>query len=236
MLLNKQTEIPRVPQERETQVVHKPHPHDSARLHVRGLAPYIDDLREGPRACCTSPSAARTRRPESCSASTSSPCAPAPGVVAVLTAADIPGANDIAPSFKDEPLFATEEILYFGQPLFAVVAKTRDAARRAAKLAKIEIAEAKPVLTVDEALASGARVLPDYDFGRGDIEAALKAAPHRLEGKFAIGGQEHFYLEGQIFRRRARRGARDDHLRFDAGPNRGAAHRRSHPEKFRTPS
>ena len=121
----------------------------------------------------------------------------APGVVAVLTAADIPGKNDIAPAFADEPLFADKEILFHGQALFAVVARTRDQARRAARLAQIDIAEAKPAITVDDAMQTGARVLPDYEFGRGDIEGALAASPHRLEGMFRIGGQEHFYLEGQ---------------------------------------
>ncbi len=197
MLLSKHTEIPRVPLERETQVVHKPHPHDSARLHVRGLAPYIDDIRE-PQGLLHVAVGGANKAAGRLVALDLDAVRAAPGVVAVLTAADIPGANDIAPVFKDEPLFATEEILYFGQPLFAVVAETRDAARRAAKLAKIDIAEAKPALSVDDALASGGRVLPDYDFGRGDVEAALAAAPHRLEAKFAIGGQEHFYLEGQV--------------------------------------
>ena len=197
MPLSRATEIPRVPLERETQVVHKPHPHDSARLHVRGLAPYIDDLRE-PQGLLHIAVGGATRAAGKLLALDVEAVRAAPGVVAVLTAADIPGANDVAPVFKDEPLFATEEILYFGQPLFAVVGRSRDEARRAVKLAKIDIAEAKPALSVEDALASGARVLPDYNFGRGDTEAALSAAPHRLEGQFAIGGQEHFYLEGQV--------------------------------------
>ena len=151
------------------------------------------------RACCISPSAARPRRRDGCVALDLEAVRAAPGVVAVLTAADIPGANDIAPVFKDEPLFATDEILYYGQPLFAVVAQEprRGAARREARRASRSPRRSRR-LTVEDALASGARVLPDYDFGRGDIEAALAAAPHRLEGKFAIGGQEHFYLEGQV--------------------------------------
>jgi xanthine dehydrogenase large subunit len=197
LLLNKPTEIPRVPLERETQVVHKPHPHDSARLHVRGLAPYIDDIREPQGLLHLAVGQANRAAGRLISLDLDAVRA-SPDVVAVLTAADIPGANDIAPVFKDEPLFATDEILYFGQPLFAVAARTRDAARRAVKLAKIEIAETKPALTVEDALVTGGRVLPDYEFGRGDVEAALAVAPHRLEGKFAIGGQEHFYLEGQI--------------------------------------
>ncbi len=194
---NSRTQVPRVPLERETQVVHKPHPHDSARLHVQGVAPYIDDLREPQGllhlAVGGAPCAAGRLKSLDLDAVRA-----APGVVAVLTGADIPGANDIAPAFRDEPLFATSEILFHGQPLFAVAAETRDAARRAVKLAKIEVEAAEPILSIDAALAVGTRVLPDYEFGRGDIEGALAAAPHRLEGKFAIGGQEHFYLEGQI--------------------------------------
>jgi xanthine dehydrogenase large subunit len=196
VLLNRKPLVPVVPLEVDTAVVHKPHPHDSARMHVRGAAPYVDDIREPTGTLHIgigmSDKAAGTLRALDLDAVRA-----AHGVVAVLTAADIPGKNDIAPAFADEPLFADKEILFHGQALFAVVARTRDQARRAARLAQIDIAETKPTITVDEALEIGARVLPDYEFGRGDIEAALAASPHRLEGIFRIGGQEHFYLEGQ---------------------------------------
>jgi xanthine dehydrogenase large subunit len=165
-------------------------------MHVRGAAPYVDDIREPTGTLHVgigmSNKAAGTLRSLDLDAVRA-----APGVVAVLTAADIPGKNDIAPAFADEPLFADKEILFHGQALFAVVARTRDQARRAARLAQIDIAEAKPAITVDDAMQTGARVLPDYEFGRGDIEGALGASTHRLEGMFRIGGQEHFYLEGQ---------------------------------------
>jgi xanthine dehydrogenase large subunit len=196
VLLNRKPLVPVVPLEVDTAVVHKPHPHDSARMHVRGAAPYVDDIREPTGTLHIgigmSDKAAGTLRALDLDAVRA-----AHGVVAVLTAADIPCKNDIAPAFADEPLFADKEILFHGQALFAVVARTRDQARRAARLAQIDIAETKPTITVDEALEIGARVLPDYEFGRGDIEAALAASPHRLEGIFRIGGQEHFYLEGQ---------------------------------------
>ncbi|NNC01237.1 molybdopterin-dependent oxidoreductase, partial [Corallococcus exiguus] len=121
-----------------------------------------------------------------------------PGVVAVLTAADIPGKNDIAPAFADDPLFADDAISFHGQALFAVVATERDIARRAAKLASIVIEDERPSVTVEDALDREETVLPDYAFGRGDVQPAIAAAPHRLAGQFHIGGQEHFYLEGQI--------------------------------------
>ena len=197
MPLNRRTQIQVVPLERETQTIHKPHPHDSARQHVRGSAPYVDDIREPSGtlhlAVGMADKAAGTLRGIDLTAVRA-----APGVVAVLTVADITGQNDIAPAFKDEPLFAEKEILFHSQPLFAVVARTRDEARRAARLGKIDISETPPAISVADALVTGGRVLPDYEFLRGDIETALAKAPHRLEGLFPIGGQEHFYLEGQI--------------------------------------
>ena len=157
----------------------------------------------------------------------------AKGVVAVLTAADIPGKNDIAPAFADEPLFADKEILFHNQAIFAVVARTRDEARRAARLAKIDIAEAKPAITVEDALETGARVLPDYEFGRGDAAAALERAPHRLEGVLRIGGQEHFYLEGQAAFAIPGEAREMTGPFLDAGPDRSPAYRRAHPRHSR---
>ncbi|HEY1454396.1 MAG TPA: xanthine dehydrogenase molybdopterin binding subunit [Roseiarcus sp.] len=179
-----------------TAVVHKPLPHDSAVLHVQGAANYVDDIGEpagtlhiaigmADKAC------GRLKALGLDSVST------APGVVAVLTATDIPGKNDIAPVFADEPLFVDQEVMFHGQALFAVVARTRDEARRAARLARIDIEAKAPAVTIADALVAGARVQDDYAFGRGDAGAEIGKSAHRLEGELAIGGQEHFYLEGQ---------------------------------------
>ena len=176
--------------------VHKPLPHDSARLHVQGSATYIDDIREPEGTLHIAIGVANAAAGELKSLDLSAVRA-APGVVAVITAADIPGKNDIAPVFADEPLLVEREILFFGQAVFAVAARTRDEARRAARLGRMEIEARTPSVTVADALASGQRVQDDYAFGRGDAKAAIAAAQHRLEGEFAIGGQEHFYLEGQ---------------------------------------
>ncbi len=178
-------------------VVTQPHPHDSALLHVQGGTTYIDDIREPAGtlhlACGLAPKArgqiialhlAAVRQ--------------APDVMAAITAADIPGRNDIAPKLADEPLLANDRVMFLGQPMFVVVARTREAARRAARLAQIEIADETPIITIADALKAGTTVLPDYAFGRGSVEDALGAAPRRLEGQLTIGGQEHFYLEGQV--------------------------------------
>ncbi|WP_229428609.1 xanthine dehydrogenase molybdopterin binding subunit [Microvirga pudoricolor] len=172
-------------------------PHDSAPKHVQGTAQYIDDIREPEGTLHVAVGGSPRARGRLASVDLSAVRA-YPGVVAVITAQDIPAKNDIAPAFNDEPLFVESDILFLGQAVFAVVATDRDAARRAVKLATMEIAHEIPSVTVEDALARGETVLPDYAFGRGDPDTAVAAAPHRLEGQFRIGGQEHFYLEGQI--------------------------------------
>lgn len=173
--------------------------HDSAAKHVAGEAVYIDDIAapEGlAHACLGLSSIAHGRLV----ALDLAPVRAAPGVLTVLTAADIPGANDISSTHRhDEPVFATETILHHGQPLFAVVAETREQARRAAALAKAAYEEAAPLLDVAAARAAGGDLVTDpLKLERGDIAAAMAASPRRLTGTMTIGGQDHFYLEGQI--------------------------------------
>lgn len=172
-------------------------PHDSGIKHVQGAAHYIDDIREpdGTLHVAIGQSPIARGRLLSLDLTAVRAC---PGVVTVLTVDDIPGRNDVSPTFGDDPLFADREISFHGQALFAVVATERDIARRAARLAKVETKAEAPSITVEHALERAETVLPDYAFGRGDTDAAIASAPHRLEGQFRVGGQEHFYLEGQI--------------------------------------
>ncbi|HEY8382709.1 MAG TPA: xanthine dehydrogenase molybdopterin binding subunit [Microvirga sp.] len=172
-------------------------PHDSAMKHVQGAAQYIDDIREPEGTLHVAIGQSPKARGRLLSLDLSAVRA-MPGVVAVLTAADIPGKNDVSPAFGDDPLFVETEIGFHGQALFAVVATERDIARRAVKLATMEIEAERPSVTVEDALERGETVLPDYAFGRGDPRTAIAAAPRSLAGSFRVGGQEHFYLEGQI--------------------------------------
>lgn len=170
--------------------------HDAAERHVTGEAPYIDDIREPEGTLHVVPggapvAAGRLRRLDL------SAVRAVPGVVTVLTAADIPGANDVSPVAGDDPLFAADAVSFHGQPLFAVVAESRDVARRAARLAVVEVEESAPLVDVADALAADADLMPAYAFRRGDPEAAIAASSHRLTGQLRIGGQEHLYLEGQ---------------------------------------
>ncbi len=116
----------------------------------------------------------------------------------MLTAADIPGENDCGPIVHDDPILADGLVQYVGQPMFVVVAETYAAARRAARLAKVDYDVLPPVLTPQEAKRLQSYVLPPMHLKRGDPGAAMTAAPRRMSGEFYVGGQEQFYLEGQI--------------------------------------
>ena len=173
--------------------------HDSARMHVTGEALYTDDIPAPAglaHACLGLSEVAHGR----IGALDLDAVRATPGVLAVLTAADVPGDNDISPTGRrDEPVFAEHEVLFHGQPLFAVVATTRDQARRAARLARVEIETLPALLDVEAARAAGGRLVTEpLTLSLGDAPAAIAAAPRRLAGRMAIGGQDHFYLEGHI--------------------------------------
>lgn len=177
--------------------VHESARHDSAMKHVTGQALYIDDMPEPAGtlhgALVLSPVASGRILRVDFAAATS-----APGVVAVLTAADIPGRNSIAGPGRDEPLFAADRVEFAGQPVALIVATSLDAARAATEKAVLEIEPDEAILDISTALARQAYVQAPSTLLRGDPEGALKAAPHRLSGEFSAGGQEHFYLEGQV--------------------------------------
>ncbi len=181
-----------------TAVVHKSIRHDSGVLHVTGRATYTDDIAEPPGTLhlapgyCPDVPAGRIRAVDL--PRVRSP----PGVVAVLTPAAVPGKNDWSTSIGGDPVLADGEIEFWGQVLFCVVAETRDAARRASRLALFEGEASTPVLTVEEAKARNLTVLPEYSFGRGDLARSFSEAQRRFDGHIRIGGQEHFYLEGQV--------------------------------------
>ncbi|MTH97141.1 xanthine dehydrogenase molybdopterin binding subunit [Roseibium sp. RKSG952] len=184
--------------EPQTRLVHKDVPHDSAAKHVAGTATYIDDMVEPVGTLHVAPGWARSTvrgRVKSVDLSAVRSC---PGVVKVLTAADVKGTNDCSAAFGDDPVLAADEIQFYGQVLFAVVAETRDAARRAAQQAVVECEALTPVITAEDAMVADTTVLPDYQFLRGAPETGLTGAEMRQSGIMHIGGQEHFYLEGQI--------------------------------------
>ena len=171
-------------------------PHESAHLHVSGEARYADDIPE-PRGTLHAAIGMSSRAHARVRSLDLDPVRAAPGVVAVITAADVPGTNDIGVR-GDDPIFADGLVEFVGQSMFAVAATSVGAARRAARLAVVEYEDLEPILDIDSALAAGSFVLPTTTLTRGDAGAAIAAAPRRLQGRFRLGGQEQFYLEGQI--------------------------------------
>ena len=177
--------------------VAKPLPHDAARLHVTGAARYVDDI-PTPATTLHIAFGLSTVAAGTLNGMDLRDVAAAPGVVAVLTAADLPFDNDVSPSNHDEPLLATDAVHYAGQPVFMVIATTHLAARHAARLGAVDITPTTPILTIEEALAADARFEDGPRiYQKGDAAAALTTAPQTLSGTINIGGQEHFYLEGQ---------------------------------------
>ncbi|PKO28847.1 MAG: xanthine dehydrogenase molybdopterin binding subunit [Betaproteobacteria bacterium HGW-Betaproteobacteria-9] len=171
--------------------------HESARAQVAGAATYIDDIPEVRgtlhAAPVCSPVAHGILRKLDASAALA-----LPGVRAVIDAGDIPGDTTLAAFAHDEPVFALDTVMFTGQVIALVVADDVMTARRAARLVRLDIEPLPAVLSVQEAHALESYVLPPVHVKRGDAGAALKRAPHQLEGRFEVGGQEHFYLEGQV--------------------------------------
>ena len=177
--------------------VAKPLPHDSGPLHVSGQARYVDDIPVPANCLHLAFGTSKVARGKIASIDLSA-VRKAPGVVLVLTADDLPFANDVSPSVHDEPLLSDGSVNYVGQPIFVVAATSHHAARRAATKANISYEEEAPLLGYDEALAAESR----FEDGpriwtKGDADAALAKAPHRLQARLSMGGQEHFYLESQ---------------------------------------
>ena len=171
--------------------------HESADKHVSGEALYIDDRpsRRGQLHAAVGQSTIAHGMIKSVDLTA---VKAAEGVVAVITVDDVPGHTDIGPVFPGDPVLALGKVEYVGQPIFAVAATSYDLARRAVKLAKIEYEELDAVLTVKDALAKQNFVRPPFTMQRGDSAAAIAQAEHQLSGEISVGGQEHFYLEGQI--------------------------------------
>lgn len=177
--------------------VSHPLPHDTAREHVTGTARYVDDI-PTPQGTLHLAFGLSTIACGTVTSLDLSAVRSAAGVVDVLTADDLPFANDVSPSAHDEPLLSNGAVHYAGQPLFLVVATSHLAARKAARLAEVTYDAGKPVLSIDEAMAANSRFEDGPRiYAKGDAANALPQAPHRINGRFEMGGQEHFYLEGQ---------------------------------------
>ena len=172
-------------------------PHDSAHLHVSGRAAYTDDLPE-PRDLLHVAVGMSSEAHARIGAIDLAAVLGAAGVVDVCLAEDIPGENNCGPIIADEPILATDTVEFAGQAMFAVAAETVDQARKAAKLAKVTYENLDAILDPLVAVEKGSFVLPTETLVRGEPGEALEKAPHRLQRRLDLGGQDQFYLEGHI--------------------------------------
>ena len=178
-------------------IVGKPIGHDSAALHVRGAAPYADDIVELRGTLHAAFGCSERAHARVVSMDLSKVHATA-GVVDVICAADIPGENNYGAVAHDDPIFSNVEVQHYGQPMFLVAATSHAAARRAARLALVVYEDLPAILTIEDALANASFVLPSVTLERGHWRQAITRAPHRLKGSLRSGAQEQFYLEGQV--------------------------------------
>lgn len=172
-------------------------PHDSAHLHVSGGARYTDDIVE-PRGLLHLAVGLSERAHARIRSIDLAQVHSAPGVVAVITAEDIPGDNNFGPVLHDDPILAPGLVEYLGQAVFLVAADSVDEARRAARLGEVDYEELEPILDPATAVERASFVLPTETLQRGDSRSGLDNASHRLKGSTRVGGQDQFYLEGQI--------------------------------------
>ena len=175
--------------------INEKRPHESGIKHVSGRAFYTDDLPESPgtlfgaigwskKACAIIKKMNLEKVIKS------------EGVTAVVTSSDITGRNDVGPVYDGDPIFP-KKAEYYGQPLFAVAAKTTEQARKAVLKAKITYKTLKPITTIKEALKKKSYVLKEKIIKKGDATKAIENSVNRLNGSFTTGSQEHFALEGQ---------------------------------------
>ncbi|HWT15534.1 MAG TPA: xanthine dehydrogenase molybdopterin binding subunit [Patescibacteria group bacterium] len=174
----------------------KPTTHESAVGHVTGRAVYVDEqhLPQGLLSLYPVQAPHAHARILAIDATTA---AAMPGVVAVLTAADIPGVNNTGPIVHDEPVMPADLVSYHGQAVAWVVAEDEALAMAAATAVRVDYEPLPPILDVHAALATNTFHLPPAKVARGEVGAGLANAPHRLHGELMIGGQDHFYLETQ---------------------------------------
>ena len=171
--------------------------HESAVKHVTGKAIYTDDISEPKNLLhavigysnCSKGVIKKIDYKDVLSSE---------GVVDIITEKDIEGINDVGPIFKGDKIFTSKNIEYYGQPIFAVVAKTNNLAKKAALKVKIDLKISKPIVSIEEALKKKSFVLKPKHLTRGNIKDGFKKSDNILKGKLYSGGQDHFYLEGQI--------------------------------------
>jgi len=170
-------------------------PHESGIKHVSGRAYYTDDIPE-PLETLYGAIGWSKKAHAIIKKINLDEVVKSAGVIAVVTGKDIVGRNDVGPVYDGDPIFP-KKAEYYGQPLFAVAAKTTELARKAVLKAKISYKTLKPIITIQNALKKKSFVLKEKIIKKGEALKAIENSVNRLKGNFTTGSQEHFALEGQ---------------------------------------
>ncbi len=168
-------------------------PHESADLHVTGLALYTDDLVARHTGVLHAYPVQAPHTHATVTALDTAPALAVPGVVRVLTADDVPGVNDAGVK-HDEPLFPSE-VCFRGHAVCWVLGETLEAARIGAGAVAVEYAPLPSLVTLSDAIAAESFQGAQPTVRRGEPEAQWDACAHVFTGEFEFAGQEHFYLE-----------------------------------------
>jgi len=172
-------------------------PHESGKKHVSGYANYTDDIVE-PEGTIYGAIGWAKKSHALIKNMDLNEVIKSEGVISVITHNDIPGRNDVGAVYDGDPIFPSKKVEYYGQPLFAVAAKSTELARKAVLKAKIIYKTLKPIITIQDALKKKSFVLKGQTIKRGNPLEKIKEAANYLKNNFTLGSQEHFYLEGQV--------------------------------------
>lgn len=171
-------------------------PHDYAQTHVCGESEFVDDrpIMKNELFCdvfFSTRAHALIKRIDFTEALNF------PGVVAIFTGRDFHD-NMWGTIFRDQPILATDKVQFAGEGIALVVAESLEAAQRAKHKIIIEYTDLQAVMSIDEARKVESFIIPARKIERGDVEGAMKTAPHTISGKIIIQGHDHFYLESQV--------------------------------------
>ncbi|MER6391341.1 xanthine dehydrogenase molybdopterin binding subunit [Streptomyces sp. NPDC001523] len=177
----------------EKSVVGVSMPHESANLHVTGAALYTDDLIHRTKDVLHAHPVQVMKAHGRIIALRTEPALAVPGVVRVLTVADVPGVND-AGMKHDEPLFP-DEVMFHGHAVAWVLGETLEAARLGAAAVEVELDEKPSVISLRDAIEAGSFHGARPVMLTGDVDAGFADSAHVFTGEFLFSDQEHFYLE-----------------------------------------
>ena len=164
--------------------------------HVRGESLYVDDvnIRQGTFHAVVFDSPKAHGKIKSIDYSKAEALE---GVQRIFTYKDVPGENEIGGIIPDEPLFAEDDVHFWGMPIALIVAESDFIARKARGLIDIEIEDLPVITTAKEAKAKGSFINAPRSFSLGDTEKAFADCDYIFEGETFSNGQEHLYIETQ---------------------------------------